>query len=76
MSKIVPFRTRTDNVVQFLDEIKEEVANNKIENVLIGCKCSDGEVMVGFTKNLDYGEMQEIISHLQTNLTVRMLKGE
>jgi hypothetical protein len=74
MSKIVPFRTHTDNVLEFLDEVKEGIEENKIENVLIGCKSSDGDVMVGFTKNLDYGEMQEIISHLQTNLILRMLK--
>ena len=76
MSKIVPFKTNTDNVIMFLDEIKEEIADNKIENILIGCKCKDGEIMVGRTKNLDYGDQQEIISHLQTNLTFRIMEGE
>lgn len=76
MSKIVPFRTNTDNVLEFLDELKEEIANNKIENILIGCKCEDGQIMIGRTKNLDYGEQQEIISHLQTNLIFRIMEGE
>ena len=76
MSKVVPFKTHIDNVLMFLDEIKEEVANNKIENILIGCKCEDGEIMIGPTKNLDYGTTQEIISHLQTDLTFRIMKGE
>lgn len=73
MSKIIKFKSNTDNVVEFLEELKEEVINNNISNLIIAGKCGDGNVMTGFTKNLNYGESQELVSNLQTNLIMRMI---
>lgn len=73
MSKVIKFKSNTDNVVDFLEELKEEVISNNISNLIIAGKCGDGNVMTGFTKNLNYGESQELVSNLQTNLIMRMI---
>ena len=72
MSKIIPFKSRKDNVYQFIEEFKEEIEKENIENLVIACKLNNGEILAGHTRNLDYGDLQVIISHLQTMLYLKM----
>ena len=73
MSKIIKFKSNTDNVIEFLDELKEETIKNNISNLVIAGKTRDGEIITGFTKNLNFAESQELISNLQSSLMMRMI---
>lgn len=73
MSKIIKFKSNTDNVIEFLDELKEETAKNNINSLIIAGKTSNNEIITGFTRNLNFAESQELISNLQSNLTMRMI---
>lgn len=73
MSKIIKFKSNTDNVIEFLDELKEETIKNNISNLVIAGKTRDGEIITGFTKNLNFTESQELISNLQSSLMMRMI---
>ena len=75
MGKIVKFRTRTDNTLEFLDMLKFEVANLEIDNMMIACKCKDGSVLTGYTKNLDYGTKIELKSHIETDIIKEMIEN-
>lgn len=75
MGKIVKFRTRTDNTLEFLDMLKFEVANLEIDNMMIACKCRDGSVLTGYTKNLDYGTKMELKSHIEMDLIKEMIEN-
>lgn len=75
MSKIVKFRTRTDNTLEFLDMLKFEVANLEIDNMMIACKCRDGSVLTGYTKNLDYGTKMELKSHIEMDIIKEMIEN-
>lgn len=75
MSKIVKFRTRTDNTLEFLDMLKFEVANLEIDNMMIACKCKDGSVLTGYTKNLDYGTKMELKSHIEMDIIKEMIEN-
>lgn len=75
MSKIIKFRTRTDNTLEFLDMLKFEVANLEIDNMMIACKCRDGSVLTGYTKNLDYGTKMELKSHIEMDIIKEMIEN-
>ena len=75
MSKIVKFRTRTDNTLEFLDMLKFEVANLEIDNMMIACKCKDGSILTGYTKNLDYGTKMELKSHVEMDIIKEMIEN-
>ena len=75
MSKIVKFRTKTDNTLEFLDMLKFEVANLEIDNMMIACKCKDGSVLTGYTKNLDYGTKMELKSHVEMDIIKEMIEN-
>ena len=74
MSKVIQFRNHTTNVVDFLKSVIQEVEENHITNMMIACKCEDGSVMTGYTKNLDYGTKQELTSHIQTDIIKQMIE--
>ena len=75
MAKIIEFKTRTDEVLNFLDEVKKEVVKQNIDNIMFICKAPDGDVMTGFTKNVDIGLSIELISHAKV-LTIRRIIRE
>jgi hypothetical protein len=75
MGKIVKFRTRTDNTLEFLDMLKFEVANLEIDNMMIACKCKDGSILTGYTKNLDYGTKMELKSHVEMDIIKEMIEN-
>lgn len=75
MGKIVKFRTNVDNTLEFLDMLKFEVANLEIDNMMIACKCRDGSVLTGYTKNLDYGTKVELKSHVEMDIIKEMIEN-
>lgn len=74
MGKIVKFKTQKENVKDFLDEVKEEVDNLEINNLIIASKLKDGTVITGYTKNLDMGEKQELLGHIQADIIDEMIR--
>lgn len=76
MSKIINFRTEVDNTLDFIENFKEYIKEEGIDNLFLGSKTKSGDVLVGFTRNLDSGTTQEIISHAQTHLIMRMMRGD
>lgn len=74
MGKIVKFKTQKENVKDFLDEVKEEVDNLEINNLIIASKLKDGTVITGYTKNLDMGEKQELLGHIQADIINEMIR--
>ena len=75
MGKIVKFRTNVDNTLEFLDMLKFEVANLEIDNMMIACKCKDGSILTGYTKNLDYGTKMELKSHIEMDIIKEMIEN-
>ena len=71
--KIIRFKTKKDNVLDFLNEVKQEVEKNNITNMIIACKCNDGTVLTGYTKNLDLGIKQELLGHIQADIINEMV---
>ena len=65
--KVIEFKPKTDEILTFLDEIKEEVKKNGIDNFIFTCQCADGEFMTGFSRKVtkDYGLMHSLIGNLQ-----------
>lgn len=74
MAKIIKFKTKKENVKKFLNEVIEEVDNLEIDNMIIASKLKDGTVVTGYTKNLDMGEKQELLGHIQADIINEMIR--
>ena len=75
MGKIIKFRTKVDNTLDFLQMLEFEVANLEIDNMMVACKCKDGSILTGYTKNLDYGTKIELKSHIEMDLIKEMIEN-
>ena len=74
MSKIIKLRTNTDNVVEFLESLIEEVKQENIDNMIIACKCPDSSILTGYTSNVDFGNKLELVGHIQVDITRDMIQ--
>ena len=75
MSKVIKFKAnQTKNVEEFLDNVKKQVIDEQIDNMMIVFKCNDGTVCTGYTRNLDWGMKQELVSHMQMNIIDDMIR--
>ena len=74
MPKIIQFKTQKDNVKDFIEEIKEEVEKNDIDNMIFASKLKDGTVVTGYTNNLDLGTKQELLGHIQVDIVNQMIQ--
>lgn len=74
MGKIVKFKTKTDNVLDFLDMVKDAVEQEGIDNMMIACKCKDGSVITGYTKNLNHIDKIYLKSHIESDITKEMIQ--
>ena len=75
MPKIVKFKNKTTNVMDFLDEVKEELKKNNSTNVLIASKLEDKDsyyILTGYA-GLDMGQKQELVAHLQLDVIKDMI---
>lgn len=74
MSKIINFNYKTDNVIEFLENLKKDVKERNIDNIIIVCKDKrEGEVLTGYV-NLEMGEKQELLGHIQVDIIDQMIK--
>ena len=75
MGKIVRLKNKNDDVVAFLEDAINKVRENNIDNVMIAFKLrqEDAYIMTGYC-NLDMGEKQELIGHIQVDIVNDMIK--
>ena len=75
MSKIINFNVKTDNVIDFLENLKKDIKERNIDNIVIVCKDKrENEVLTGYV-NLDMGEKQELLGHIQADIIDTMIKA-
>lgn len=75
MGKIIRLKNKNDDVVTFLEDAINKVRENNIDNVMIAFKLrqEDAYIMTGYC-NLDMGEKQELIGHIQVDIVNDMIK--
>lgn len=71
---IIKFKSKTDNVIDFLEDAIVKVKEYKADNVLIAIKLNgqDGYVLTGY-HNLNMAEKQELIGHIQIDVIDEMI---
>ena len=73
MAKIINFKSTNSQVIDFLKEAIDIVKDKNIDNVLISFKVKDdNSIMTGYC-NLDMGEKQELVSHIQIDIVRDMI---
>ena len=74
MGKIIKFKSKSDNLVKYLQDLIEKVKENKIDNIAVVMKAkkSDNYVMTGYF-GLDLYERQELLSHMQLDIVNEMV---
>lgn len=75
MGKIIRFSSKNDNVIKFLEEAIENAKEYGVDNALVAFKLKqeDAYIMTGYC-NLDMGEKQEILGHIQVDIINDMIK--
>ena len=73
MGKVIKLKTETDNVLDFLEEIREAVKEDKIISLIFVSECKEGQFIVGNTK-MDLAKKVELKSHLEVNIINDMIK--
>lgn len=66
--KILQFPTRTDDLLEFLDRVKEECKTHGIDNFLCCFKDKKNKQVCTGYFDVDLGERQELIGHLQADV--------
>ena len=74
MPKIIKFKSRKELLIDYLEEFKEFIKNNKIDNLMIVCKDKTNKEMCTGYFNLDVGEKMEMLGHIQADITDEMIK--
>ena len=73
MGKIIKLKTETDNILDFLEEIKEVVKEDKIKSLIFVGKCEDEEFVTGHTK-MSLNQEIELKSQLEITIINDMIK--
>ena len=75
MSKIINFNVKTNNVIYFLEDLKREIEERNIDNIMIACKDKrENEVLTGYV-HLETAEKQELLGHIQVDVIDEMIKA-
>lgn len=76
MGNIIKFKTKaTKSMEEFLDNVKKQVLEENIDNMILVCKCDDGTILTGYTGNLDWGKKQELVGHIQMDIINDMIRA-
>lgn len=73
MGNIIHFKTKTDNIIEFLNNVIEEVKEHNIDNILIACKDKETQSVLTGYANLNQGEKQELLGHIQVDIVRDMI---
>lgn len=74
-NNIIKFKSKTDDLLEFVDELKEQIEEYKIDNMIVACKLKDSDhyVITGY-KNLTMAEKQELVGHIQIDIIDEMIR--
>lgn len=68
MSKIIKFKNKSDDLIEFIENNIKVLKERKIDNIIMTCKDKNtGEILTG-NFNLDAGEKQELLGHIQIDI--------
>jgi hypothetical protein len=72
---IVRIPSKNKNVLDFIEELKEKIEQDNIDNIMIACygKKDDEYVITGYV-NLQNTEKQELLSHIQIDIINEMIR--
>ena len=75
MGKVVRFKNKSDNVIEFLEEAIRQAKEYNVDNVMIAFKLKqeDAYIMTGYC-NLEMAEKQELLGHIQIDIVNDMIK--
>ena len=75
MGKIIKLKNKQENVIDFLEDAIVQARKYNVDNVMIAFKLrqEDAYIMTGYC-NLDMGEKQEILGHVQADIINDMIK--
>ena len=75
-NNIIKFKSKTDNILEFIEELKDNVNKYKIDNRMVACKLKDSNhyVITGY-KNLTMAEKQELVGHIQIDIIDEMIRN-
>lgn len=74
-NNVIKFKSKTDSLLEFVDEIKEQIKEYNIDNMIVACKLKDDDhyVITGY-KNLTMAEKQELVGHIQVDIIDEMIR--
>ena len=74
-NNVIKFKSKTDSLLEFVDEIKEQIKEYNIDNMIVACKLKDDDhyVITGY-KNLTMAEKQELVGHIQIDIIDEMIR--
>lgn len=75
MGKIIRLKSKQENVIEFLEDAIVQARKYNVDNVMIAFKLrqEDAYIMTGYC-NLDMGEKQELVGHIQIDIINDMIK--
>lgn len=75
-NNIIKFKSKTENILEFIEELKDNVNKYKIDNIMVACKLKDSNhyVITGY-KNLTMSEKQELVGHIQIDIIDEMIRN-
>lgn len=74
-NNVIKFKSKTDSLLEFVDEIKEQIKEYNIDNMIVASKLKDDDhyVITGY-KNLTMAEKQELVGHIQVDIIDEMIR--
>lgn len=77
MGKVMRFKTKEqdqqENLVKRLEELVEMAKKGEITSFMVGCHAKNGDVLTGWGVGLNFGQRNELISHMQMDLVHSMI---
>lgn len=75
MGKIIRLKSKQENVIEFLEDAIVQARKYNADNVMIAFKLKqeDEYIMTGYC-NLDMGEKQELLGHIQVDIVNDMIR--
>lgn len=74
-NNVIKFKSKTDSLLEFVDELKEQIKEYNIDNMIVASKLKDDDhyVITGY-KNLTMAEKQELVGHIQVDIIDEMIR--
>lgn len=75
MAKIIHFSQPNDvSLKEYIQETKQILEEEGVDNLLIAAKLKDGRVITGYY-HCDFGSRQELLGHIQCDVIDQMIQA-